>query len=208
MLLGQQLVLKRRGFGPSVQGQGLKGCGRDGGVFRKMVSIWGKQGNIAHIVILLNVGFHIRWHLQGLPLRILWSTVWQCVISYIKLKGPTVWSETVLKTKTLLVKRHFHRNTFCWHLYFIFMSNSCYIISSWDFRRSSTLSMSSRKYAIILWEIFLWREGKTIFITKTAEVSVKAYSIYISYNVDLQPFTFQLTVFRHGQLSEICFLHG
>lgn len=53
MLLGQQLVLKGRGFRPSVQGQGLKRGGRDGGTFRKMVSIWLKRGNIAQIVNLL-----------------------------------------------------------------------------------------------------------------------------------------------------------
>lgn len=38
MLLGQQLVLKRRGFRPSVQGQGLKRGGRDGGTFKEMIS--------------------------------------------------------------------------------------------------------------------------------------------------------------------------
>lgn len=48
------MVLKGGGFRPSVQGQGLKRGGRDGGTFRKMVSIWlkkKKKGNIAHIVI-------------------------------------------------------------------------------------------------------------------------------------------------------------
>lgn len=33
----------------------MKRGGRDGGTFRKMVSICLKRGNIAHIVILLNV---------------------------------------------------------------------------------------------------------------------------------------------------------
>lgn len=60
MLLGQQLVLKGRGFRPSVQGQGLKRAGGNGGTFRKMVSIWLKRGNIAHIVIQLNESFHFR----------------------------------------------------------------------------------------------------------------------------------------------------
>ena len=63
MLLGQQLVLKGRGFRPSVQGQGLKRGGRDGGTFRKMVSICLKRGeysphcNPAQCVLSFQIAF-------------------------------------------------------------------------------------------------------------------------------------------------------
>lgn len=82
MLVGQQLVLKGRGFRPSVQGQGLKRGGRDGGTFRKMVSILLKRGNIAHIVILVNVRFHFRF-----PLWRFWDWELQKVCLWLKKTG-------------------------------------------------------------------------------------------------------------------------
>lgn len=135
-----------------------KGAGRDGGTFRKMVSIWLKGGNIAQRVILLNVFFHSC------------SLLWRFWVPENNSENQdTRWKSTTWWWKSTL--RHFVK-IFYW--YWIGHSlrkkySHCDIPSAesnWDLMLSRVWSMKSRKYAIFLWQTFLCEENKSALWTK------------------------------------------
>lgn len=72
---------------------------------------------------------------------------------------------------------------------------------------SRVRSMTSRKYAIFMWQTFLCEENESAFMNKATAQFCCTISTDVPYMKDLQPLLFQQIQFTHSQLSEV-FLHG